>query len=321
MKKLYLFSLLSMLLISAQLYAQDIRVSGRITEEGSGEGLAGVNVIIQGTTTGTISDIEGNYVLTAPRGATIVFSFVGFLTQSVIADQETINVVLKQDVTNLEEVVISGLATTVKRTNLANAVATVDQEQLTGMTTQQTLDNAMYGKIPGVNMNANGGAPGGGINVQLRGISTLGAGSSQPLYIIDGVYVDNSAIRTGRTQVNGASGGQTTATQDNASNRIADLNPDDIERIEVLKGPSAAAIYGTRANAGVIIITTKKGSRGAPKIRFSQDLGFAKGQNFQNFDDWNPEKISAFWGDGDRGQAELAAYNAAVAKGRVTDWE
>ena len=189
------------------------------------------------------------------------------------------------------------------------------------MTTQQTLDNAMYGKIPGVNMNANGGAPGGGINVQLRGISTLGAGSSQPLYIIDGVYLDNSAIRTGRTQVSGASGGQSTATQDNAANRLADLNPDDIERIEVLKGPSAAAIYGTRANAGVIIITTKKGSTGKPRIRFNQDIGFAKGQNFQNFDDWNPEKIAAYYGTGAAGQAELAKYNQAVAEGRVADWE
>ena len=321
MKKVYLICMLSMLVLSSPLLAQDIQISGRVTEQGSDEGLAGVNVIIQGTTTGTITDIEGNYVLTAPRGSTIVFSFVGFLTQTVVADREDIDIVLQQDVTNLEEVVISGLATTVKRTNLANAVATVDSEQLTGMTTQQTLDNAMYGKIPGVNMNANGGAPGGGINVQLRGISTLGAGSSQPLYIIDGVYVDNSAIRTGRTQVSGASGGQTTATQDNASNRIADLNPDDIERIEVLKGPSAAAIYGTRANAGVILITTKRGERGTPKIRFSQDVGFAQGQNFQGFEGWDPDKIALVYGDGEAGQRELARYNEAVAEGRITDWE
>lgn len=313
--------LITMSFIFSALSAQDIRVSGTVTEASSGEALAGVNVIIQGTTIGTITDIEGNYSLEAPRGSTLIFSFVGYLTQSVVADQQTINVTLNQDVTNLEEVVISGLASTVKRSNLANAVATVDADQLRGTTTQQTLDNALYGKIPGVNMNANGGAPGGGINVQLRGISTLGAGSSQPLYIIDGVYLDNSAIRTGRTQVSGASGGQSTATQDNAANRIADLNPDDIERIEVLKGPSAAAIYGTRANAGVIIITTKKGSQGKPRIRFNQDIGIAQGQNFVGFDDWNPDKIAAYYGTGATGQAELQKYQEAVAEGRVTDWE
>ncbi len=322
MKKVYLLCMLmAMCFVFSELKAQDIRVSGTVTEESTGEALAGVNVIIQGTTTGTITDIEGNYTLEAPRGATLLFSFVGYLTQSIVADRQTINVTLTQDVTNLEEVVISGLASTVKRSNLANAVATVDADQLRGTTTQQTLDNALYGKIPGVNMNANGGAPGGGINVQLRGISTLGAGSSQPLYIIDGVYLDNSAIRTGRTQVSGASGGQSTATQDNASNRIADLNPDDIERIEVLKGPSAAAIYGTRANAGVIIITTKKGSQGKPKIRFNQDIGMAKGQNFVGFDDWNPDKIAAYYGTGATGQAELQKYQAALNEGRVTDWE
>ncbi len=321
MNKVYLLSVLFCMLSFVHVHAQDIQVTGRVTEAGTGEGLAGVNVIIQGTTTGTITDIDGNYVITAPQGGTLLFSFVGFLTKPIVVNSGTINVELEQDVTNLEEVVISGLASSVKRSNLANAVATVDTEQLTGMTTQQTLDNAMYGKIPGVNMNANGGAPGGGINVQLRGISTLGAGSSQPLYIIDGVYLDNSSIRTGRTQVSGASGGQSTATQDNAANRIADINPDDIERIEVLKGPSAAAIYGTRANAGVIIITTKKGSQGKPRIRFNQDLGMAQGQNFQNFDDWNPDKIAAYYGTGATGQAELAKYNEAVAEGRVADWE
>lgn len=322
MKKVYLISMLiSMFFFHHSVNAQDMQVSGTVTDGVTGETLAGVNVIIRGTSTGTITDIDGNYSLEVPQGSTLVFSFVGYLTQSVAADRQTINVVLQEDVTNLEEVVISGLASTVKRSNLANAVATVNSDQLTGTTTQQTLDNAMYGKIPGVNMNANGGAPGGGINVQLRGISTLGAGSSQPLYIIDGVYLDNSAIRSGRTQLSGASGGQSTATQDNAANRIADLNPADIERIEVLKGPSAAAIYGTRANAGVIIITTKKGSAGAAKIRFTQDIGVAHGQNFIEFDDWNPEKIAAYYGTGETGQAELAKYNAAVAEGRVTDWE
>ena len=124
----------------------------------------------------------------------------------------------------------------------------------------QTLDAAMNGKIPGVNIKQLSGAPGGGFNVQMRGISTLGAGNSQPLYIIDGVYVNNEELRTGRSFATGAS--TTTLTQDDVANRLADLNPDEIETVEVLKGASAAAIYGQRANAGVVIITTKKGRAG-----------------------------------------------------------
>ena len=134
------------------------------------------------------------------------------------------------------------------------------------------------------------------------------------------MYVDNSTFRTGRTQVSGAAGGNS-ATQDNAANRIADLNPEDIESIEVLKGSSAAAIYGTRANAGVIIITTKKGKAGKTKVSVQQDIGFARALNLQNFDDWNPEKITAFFGTGERAEAELAAYNQALAEGRIFDWE
>ncbi len=325
MKKIYRLLLTMIFLATGYLgaFAQGT-VSGQVTDANTGEMLAGVNVVVKGTTTGTITDIDGRYSLSVDDGSTLAFSFVGYITEEAkvnLTISSTINMALTMDVTNLEEIVISGLASSVKRANLANAIATVSAEELTGKTNAQTLDNAMYGKIPGVNMNANGGAPGGGINVQLRGISTLGAGSSQPLYIIDGVYVDNSSIRTGRTQVSGAGGGQADANQDNASNRIADINPDDIERIEVLKGPSAAAIYGTRANAGVIIITTKKGQQGKAKVKFSQDIGYAKAQNLQEFDDWNPDKIEAYYGTGATGQAQLAAYNQALSEGRVTDWE
>ena len=327
MRKLYgkfqvllAFSLLAVGTVSAQQFS----VSGKITDSGTGEPLAGVNVIVKGTTIGVITDIEGNYNLSI-RGseATIVVSFIGYLTEeiSVTNATGTLNVNMVEDVTNLEEVVVTGLASSVKRSNLANAVSTVSAEELLGTTDPQTLDNALYGKLNGVNINANGGAPGGGISVQLRGISTLGAGSSQPLYIIDGVYVDNSTIRTGRTQVNGASSGQNSTSQDNAANRIADLNPEDIESIEVLKGSSAAAIYGTRANAGVIIITTKKGKAGKTKVRLKQDLGFARALNLQDFDDWNPDKITAFFGTGERAEAELAAYFQALQEGRITNWE
>ena len=317
-------ALLLLFFLAAPAWAQSTIVRGQVTDAGSQIGLAGVNVIVEGTTNGTITDIDGNYQLDVSQSdATLVFSFIGYLPKEVsLNGQTTINVSLEEDVTNLEEVVITGLASSVKRSNLANAVATISAEELVETTSPQTLDNALYGKVPGVNMTANGGAPGGGINVQLRGVSTLGAGSSQPLYIIDGVYVDNSTMQTGRTLVSGAGGGSSNATQDDASSRIADLNPDDIESIEILKGPSAAAIYGTRANAGVIIITTKRGQAGKTRVSVKQDVGFATALNLLGPDEWNPEKISTYYGEGtERADNELAAYEAAVAEGRVTNWE
>ncbi len=308
------------LLISATAYGQGFSINGRISDSFTGEPLAGVNVIVKGTTTGTITDIEGYYNVEVPEGSTtLLYSFIGYVTieQPVSSSTTTLDIKLDEDVTNLEEVVITGLASSVKRSNLANAVSSISGEELTGNTTQSTLDNAMYGKLTGVNMVSNGGAPGGGVNVQLRGISTLGAGSSQPLYIIDGVYIDNSVIRNGRTQVSGASGGQTTATQDNASNRIADINPDDIESIEVLKGPSAAAIYGTRANAGVIIITTKRGQAGKTKVSFRQDIGWNEALNFQGFEGWDNTKIDNVYGTGAAGDAE----KSKLAQNGNIDWE
>lgn len=298
-------------------------VRGTVTDEISGEPIPGVNVYNSATKTGVSTYLDGKYTIQISQNTTLVFSFVGYQSKEfeVTPSTGTLNVTLKEDIANLEEVVVTGLASGVKRANLANAITTISADNLTERTNNQTLDNALYGKVPGVSINASSGAPGGGLNVQFRGLATLGAGSSQPLYIIDGVYVDNSTVRTGRTQVSGASGGQNAATQDDASNRVADLNPDDIENIEILKGPSAAAIYGTRANAGVIIITTKRGKAGETKVRFSQDIGVAQGQNFLGFDDWNPDKIRAFFGTGEAGDRELALYNEALAAGRIRDWE
>lgn len=300
-------------------YAQ-FSVEGTV-EGPNGEPLIGVSILVQGTTTGTISDLDGSFNLTVPgeRG-TLVFSYTGFQAQEVPVDESTgnLDVIMVEDIARLDEVVVTGLASGVRRSNSGNAVATISGAELTDRTTPQTLDGALSGRLAGVNISTNSGAPGGGINVQLRGISTLGAGSSQPLYIVDGVYIDNSSIRTGRSQVSGATGGASSATQDGAANRIADLNPEDIERIEVLKGPSAAAIYGTRANAGVVIITTKRGEAGQTRISLTQDIGFAQGQNFVGFDDWDEAKIDAYYG-GD--PDELAALREAQAEGRVTDWE
>lgn len=304
--------------LSTGLMAQ-FTASGIVTDI-TGEPLIGVSILIDGTSTGTISDVDGSFTVDMPDGYNeLVFSYTGYKTKTVVVRPEMgpLSVVLDEDIARLEEVVVTGLASGVRRSNSGNAVATITSDELTGQTQIQTVDGALNGKLAGVNISSNSGAPGGGINVQLRGVSTLGAGSSQPLYIVDGVYVNNSSIRTGRSQVSGATGGASSATQDNAANRIADLNPEDIERIEVLKGPSAAAIYGTRANAGVIIITTKRGKAGETRISLSQDIGVAQGQNFIGLSEFDEENLTARGVD----QVEFDKLRAAEAAGTVVDWE
>jgi TonB-dependent starch-binding outer membrane protein SusC len=333
MKRIYLYScrlLLLILLGSSSVFAQTYSVSGKVTDALSREGMAGVNVIVKGSTDGTITDASGNFSLSVTGSVTLQISFIGYKTAEIQVNPSNTNVsvTLQEDITNLEEVVVSGLATTVKRANLANAVVSVNADELMGTTNPQTVDYALYGKMTGVTMNSNGGAPGGGVNVNFRGITTLGSGSSQPLYIIDGVYMNNSSIRNGRTEASGAGAGSSTNNQDDAANRLADLNPDDIERIEVLKGPSAAAIYGTRANAGVVLITTKRGKQGKTKITLSQDLGFAKSQNLNFYEPWTAEKITYYNTEylGSAGAiaaipGEIAALNQAIDEGRNFDLE
>ncbi len=313
--------LLAFMMLSAAAMAQ-FTVSGTITDN-SGEPLIGVSILIKGTTTGTVTDFNGDYTLDIRSGdqATLMISYTGFKTteREVTSSTGTLNITMEEDIANLEEVVVTGLASGVKRSNSGNAITSIEGDELSDQTNPQTLDNALYGKIPGVQMTSNGGAPGGGINVQLRGVSTLGAGSSQPLYIIDGVYMDNTAARNFRSFVSGAGGGSSSNNQDNVSSRVSDINPDEIEKIEVLKGPSAAAIYGTRANAGVIIITTKKGAAGKSKVSFSQDIGFARGQNFIGFDDWDEQKIRNYFGS--NAEAQLELFRQAQAEDRIIDWE
>ncbi|HRG07856.1 MAG TPA: carboxypeptidase-like regulatory domain-containing protein [Cyclobacteriaceae bacterium] len=174
-------------------YGQSYQVSGVVKDARSGEGIVGVNVSVKGTSQGTITDVNGNFSVEATGNAVLIFSFIGYQTKevNVTSSKTSINVSLEEDVTSLEEVVVSGLASSVKRSNLANAVGSVSAKDLLGTTQIQTTDAAMYGKVPGANIRQNGGAPGGGMSILLRGFTTLG-GSSQPLIILDGVYIDNS---------------------------------------------------------------------------------------------------------------------------------
>lgn len=289
--------LLLMLLIPSVLFAQET-ISGKTINEETGQAIPFVNVLEQGTTNGTTSDLEGNFSIEVTSLPTsLVFSYLGFETQEIlVTDTSPLTVSFTEDAAALDEVVVTGLATSIKRSNSANAVASISAQELVGTTTPPTLDGALYGKFPGAIVSANSGAPGGGMSVKLRGATSI-QGNTQPLYIVDGVYVDNSSIPSGLNAVSKAAAGGSSSNQDNPSNRIADINPDDIENIEILKGASAAAIYGNRAAAGVVIITTKRGIAGETKYNFSQSLGWTEVINLLGVRDYNEERVRESFGE------------------------
>lgn len=305
------------LLITQASWAQ-FTVTGTVTDVATKEPLMGAN-ISHGTTQGATTDFNGEFSITIPgNSATLTVTFIGYATTQVQVTSTTnhIEITMEQDVASLGELVITGLASRVKRENLANTVTSVGSDQLTGTVASPTIDNALSGKVPGANIRGTGGAPGGGFNIQMRGISTLGAGSSQPLYIIDGIYANNSTISNGRSDVIGA----TSAAEDNGGNRLADLNPEDIQSIEILKGPSAAAIYGQRANAGVVIITTKRGATGKTKVTVSQNVGFSSALNLLGVADWTEAKIRDRY-SGEAAELEVQKFKDAQASGRIYDYE
>jgi TonB-dependent starch-binding outer membrane protein SusC len=254
--------------------AQVREVSGRVTNEQTGQGVSEAVVSVEGTRIAVRSANDGRFVFNVPDGdQTLSVRAIGFKRDTVVvpATAKTVTVALEPDPFKLEEVVVTGQSTGIQKQNLPNAVATVSSGELTRAPTG-TLESALQGKIPGALIQANSGAPGGGIQVNLRGVSTI-TGDVNNLFVIDGVVVSNDAIPNGANAVTAAESGGNARNQDNPVNRIADLNPEDIERIEVLKGGSAAAIYGSKANNGVVIITTKRGSQGKPQFNLTQRLG------------------------------------------------
>jgi TonB-linked SusC/RagA family outer membrane protein len=290
-------------MLPSWLFAQTV-INGRVTEAETNAPMQGVTVSVKGTNSLTQTDVDGKFsIRVSGTQAKLVISFVGYVSQTVDAGNN-MSVSLSIDNTKLSEVVVSGLASSVKRANLANAVASVSGKDLIGTTVQSTVDGALYGKFTGANISANSGAPGGGISVKLRGITSLVA-NSQPLFIVDGVYFDNSSINAGLNVVSKAAGQGSILFQDDPSNRVADLDPQDIERIEILKGASAAAIYGSRAAGGVVIITTKRGKAGKPRIEIDHSIGVQMQLRKLGQRDWDDAKVqSAF------GASGLAYYTA-----------
>jgi TonB-linked SusC/RagA family outer membrane protein len=254
----------------------DIR--GSVTDSETGETLLGANIFIIELQRGTTTDSEGNFEITDIEDGTynIRISFLGYKSverEIVVRDGQTtsLNISMEPDLMGLEDVVVTGVATSVQRRNLANAVESVDGDFL-NRSPAQSIEQGLQGKITGANIQRNSGAPGGGMQINLRGVSSINA-DAQPLYVVDGIILSNEAISGGMGGITEQSGGGNDPAQDNMVNRVADINPNDIENIEVLKGASASAIYGSRASNGVIIITTKRGREGKPQINFSQRFG------------------------------------------------
>jgi TonB-linked SusC/RagA family outer membrane protein len=234
-----------------------------------------VRVSVKGVPIGAYTDAAGKFTINnAPAGAlTLDVRRIGYAAQNVAVgpDQNEITIQLKADVLQLSQMVITGQATQVSRANLANDVGQVGAEDISH-THAATLDDALTGKVAGAQISSNSGAPGGGMQIQMRGVTSI-FGNSEPLYVVDGLPISNTTIENGMNAITGAAGGMGASNQDNGVNRIADLNPADIATIEILKGPSAAAIYGSEAANGVVVITTKRGQAGKPHFSLTQRLG------------------------------------------------
>ncbi len=229
--------------LTMQSYAQQVRISGKVTDASNGQTIPGVNIVVKNTTTGTTTDMNGGFTLTADRGATLVFSFIGYDSYEVlIGNQLVINVSLQPSITALEEAVVIGYGI-VKKGDATGSIATVSSKDFNrgAITTPQQL---LMGKSAGVVISNPSGAPGAGSTIRIRGGSSLNA-SNDPLIIVDGVPIDNRNVS-------------------GSSNFLSFVNPNDIESFTVLKDASATAIYGSRASNGVIIITTKKSTTDSP---------------------------------------------------------
>jgi TonB-dependent starch-binding outer membrane protein SusC len=252
-RDLFLLSLLC-LGITQSLLAQSGTVKGKVTDD-KGEMIPGVSVTVQGTQQGTLTDAEGAYSIEVPGGATLVFSFLGYLKEEVaVSNRSTVNVSLKTDTKALEEVVVVGYGTQ-RKIETTGSIASVKAADLV-QTPVANVAQGLQSRIAGVQINQNTGSPGGNVSVRIRGTNSIN-GSSEPLYVVDGIQISNG-------------GGI------NDISPLSTINPNDIESVEVLKDASASAIYGARAANGVILITTKRGKSGATRVTYDGYYGSQK---------------------------------------------
>lgn len=246
------------------MWAQNISVSGTVTDK-NGEPVVGAYVVVEGTTTGTSTDALGKYVLTTPAKGILAFTCMGYKDQQVeVNNRSLIDVSLEDDALMLEETVVTALGIKKEKKSLGYAVQDLNASELMKNKSANPI-SSLSGKIAGVSITQSSGAAGSGAQIILRGGTSASENKdNQPLFVVDGIIYDNSSTVVGNSAFDGTFRQNTTTT-----NRVMDVNPDDIESMSVLKGPAASALYGSRAANGVVIITTKKGKEGAVQVNFN----------------------------------------------------
>ena len=264
--------------------AQERTVTGTVTSGEDGSALPGVNVILKGTSTGTITDLDGNFVISVSGNeAVMTFSSVGFTGQEVLVGNQTvIDLALQPDITALEEIVITGYGSQIKR-DVTGSISQVKSEELTSFSSV-SADQALQGLAAGVQVIGANGVPGAPTRVMIRGTNSISSGT-EPLWIIDGMILSAQ----GGSELDGFSRNVATTGQ----NPLASINPNDIESIEVLKDAMATSIYGSRGAGGVIIVTTKSGKKGqkgtlnidyqqgvSDVVRGPEEIGFVDGDTW-----------------------------------------
>ncbi|MBZ9629288.1 SusC/RagA family TonB-linked outer membrane protein [Salegentibacter sp. LM13S] len=270
--KLTIMALLAFFQITG-MFAQQQEVTGTVTVASDGMPLPGVNVLVKGTNDGTVTDMDGNYAIEVAEDAVLVFSSLGFESQEqAIEGRSVINVAMTEDMEGLDEVVVTSLGIEREKKALGYAVQEIQGEDIT-KTNQPNIVNALQGQTAGVQITNSGGAPGQSARIIIRGVNSLDPNAdNQPLFVIDGVPVDNSTTESG-------------STPRGLSNRAADINPNDIESMNVLKGAAATALYGVRAANGAVIITTKKGKAGDVRINVNSTIGFEEVNQYPEIQD------------------------------------
>lgn len=252
-------------------------VRGSVVDAVSAQGLSGASVSVAGTEIRTSASAGGTFVLrdVPIETVTLVAQRLGYETVRVPVPRDQLEVTIELEATALQlsEIVVTGQATGVAYRNVANAVAVIDEEQVT-RTSSHSIEGALQGKVSGVRIRSHSGSPGGGMTVDIRGQSSF-LGSQKPLYVVDGVIVSDASIPSGTNLLTSAKGDAFASNQEDPTNRIADLSPSDIESINILKGASAAAIYGSKAANGVVVIETKQGTDRPPSYRVTQRFGTA----------------------------------------------
>lgn len=247
-----------------EMIQQEKEIIGTVTSADDGSGLPGVNVIVKGTSSGTVTDVDGNYKLSIASGSAVLsFSYVGYMEENIaVGNKSIIDVELAPDITALEEIVVIGYGT-MKKSDLTGSVGSVKTEELV-QGVAPSASQLLSGRVAGVRVVQASAEPGGANFIRIRGANSINA-SNNPLYVIDGMPMDNSAVITGS--------GSGIAGNNTPRDPLSTINPADIESIEILKDASAAAIYGSRGANGVVLITTKKGVKGKLKIDYNGNVG------------------------------------------------